>query len=117
MTEESRRKKQEPAEKQRSGGRVMLGLIGMVRPLIGIMLIAIIMGCIGNLMATFITILGGVGLGTLLGFFSGVSLKAVLQPSWSVRCCAAYCAIRSRRAIIILPLNCWQESVIRYLRV
>lgn len=77
MTEESGRKRQEPAEKQRSGGRVMLGLIGMVRPLLGIMLIAIIMGCIGNLMATFITVLGGVGLGTLLGFFPGVSLKAV----------------------------------------
>lgn len=77
MTGENGRKRHEPAEKQRSGVRVMLGLIGMVRPLLGIMLIAIIMGCIGNLMATFITILGGVGLGTLLGFFTGVSLKAV----------------------------------------
>lgn len=77
MTGENGRKRHEPAEKQRSGVRVMLGLIGMVRPLLGIMLIAIIMGCIGNLMATFITILGGVGLGTLLGFFPGVSLKAV----------------------------------------
>lgn len=77
MTGENGRKRHEPAEKQRSGVRVMLGLIGMVRPLLGIMLIAIIMGCIGNLMATFITILGGVGLGTLLGFFPGVSLKAI----------------------------------------
>lgn len=77
MTGENGRKRHEPAEKQRSGVRVMLGLVGMVRPLLGIMLIAIIMGCIGNLMATFITILGGVGLGTLLGFFPGVSLKAV----------------------------------------
>lgn len=64
-------------EEQRSGMKVMLGLIGMIKPLLGIMAVAIIMGCIGNLMATFITILGGVGIGTLLGYFPSVSLKAV----------------------------------------
>lgn len=63
--------------KNRSGIKVMLGLIGMIKPLLGIMVVAIIMGCIGNLMATFITILGGVGIGALLGYFSGVSLKVV----------------------------------------
>lgn len=77
MTRENGRKKRESVEKQRSAGLVMLGLIGMVKPLLGIMAVAIIMGCIGNLMATFITILGGVGLGALLGYFPGVSLKAV----------------------------------------
>lgn len=64
-------------EEQRSGMNVMLGLIGMIKPLLGIMAVAIIMGCIGNLMATFITILGGVGIGALLGYFPSVSLKAV----------------------------------------
>lgn len=63
--------------KNRSGIKVMLGLIGMIKPLLGIMAVAIIMGCIGNLMATFITILGGVGIGALLGYFSGVSLKVI----------------------------------------
>jgi len=64
-------------EEQRSGIKVMLGLIGMIKPLLGIMAVAIIMGCIGNLMATFITVLGGVGIGSLLGYFPGVSLKTV----------------------------------------
>lgn len=64
-------------EEQRSGIKVMLGLIGMIKPLLGIMAVAIIMGCIGNLMAAFITILGGVGIGALLGYFSGVSLKVI----------------------------------------
>ena len=43
--------------KNRNGFQVMLGLIGMIKPLLGVMCIAIIMGCIGNLMAIFITIL------------------------------------------------------------
>lgn len=64
-------------EKQRSGMKVMLGLIGMIKPLLGIMAVAIIMGCIGNLMATFITVLGGMGMGALLGYFPGVSLKVI----------------------------------------
>ena len=61
----------------KSGSRVMFGLIGMIKPLLGIMAVAIIMGCIGNLMATFITVLGGVGMGALLGYFPGVSLKVI----------------------------------------
>lgn len=64
-------------KKNRSAAGVMLGLIGMVKPLLGIMLLAIFMGCIGNLMATFITVLGGVGIGNLLGYFPGISLKTV----------------------------------------
>ena len=47
--------------KRRSGFAVMAGLVGMIKPLLGYMLIAIVMGCIGNLMATFITVLGGYG--------------------------------------------------------
>lgn len=59
-----------PSQKsQRNAIQVMLGLIGMVQPLLGIMLVAIFMGCIGNLMATFITILGGVGIGGGFGLF------------------------------------------------
>ena len=47
---------------RRSGIAVMAGLIGLVKPLIGIMLIAVVMGSIGNLMATFITVLGSMGI-------------------------------------------------------
>lgn len=68
---------QQSAEKRRSAAGVMLGLVGMVKPLLGIMCIAILMGCIGNLMATFITVLGGIGIGSLLGYFPNVSLQTV----------------------------------------
>lgn len=61
----------------RSAVKVMLGLIGLVRPLLLVMLIAIIMGCIGNLMAAFITILGGYALASSLGLYSDISLKAI----------------------------------------
>lgn len=60
--------------KVRSGFRVMAGLIGMIRPLLGVMLLAVLMGCIGNLMAAFITIFGGYGLLTALGLYEGMSL-------------------------------------------
>ena len=43
--------------KNRNGFQVMLGLIGMIKPLLGVMCIAIIMGCIGNLMAIFGSVL------------------------------------------------------------
>lgn len=61
--------------KNRSAFGVMLGLIGMVKPLLGLMAVAIIMGCMGNLAATFITVLGGVGLGKMLGFYTNLSWR------------------------------------------
>ena len=62
------------SKKRRSGLAVMVGLIGMIKPLLGYMMIAIIMGCIGNLMATFITILGGYGFLGVVGAVEHVSL-------------------------------------------
>ena len=59
-------------KKQRSGFAVMCGLIGMIKPLLGIMCLAILMGCAGNLMATFLTILGGYALLTVTGVYSGM---------------------------------------------
>lgn len=63
--------------KSRNGFQVMLGLIGMIKPLLGVMCIAIIMGCIGNLMAIFITILGGAAIGNVIGITSGFSMKII----------------------------------------
>ena len=57
--------------KSRSGIQVMAGLIGMIRPLLSKMCLAVLMGCVGNLMATFITVLGAYGLTTLLGLTGG----------------------------------------------
>ncbi len=63
--------------KRRSGFHVMAGLIGMITPLLGYMFIAIFMGCIGNLMATFITVLGGYGFLGVIGAYEGISLTLV----------------------------------------
>lgn len=43
---------------KRSGFRVMRELVGLVRPLTGYMILAIMLGLLGNLCATFITIIG-----------------------------------------------------------
>lgn len=65
-------------QKKRSGFQVMLGLIGMIKPLLGIMLLAILMGCIGNLMATFLTVLGGYGLLAVTGIYDGIPFRTVM---------------------------------------
>lgn len=53
--------------KKRSGLRVMLRLIGLVKPLTGFMLLAIMMGLVGHLTASFITIFGGYAVAEVLG--------------------------------------------------
>ncbi len=65
-------------KKNRSGFAVMAGLIGMIKPMLGIMFLAVIMGCIGNLMATFITVLGGYGLLTVTGYYGKMSLELII---------------------------------------
>ena len=62
---------------RRSGFGVMAGLIGMIKPLLGFMCVAILMGCIGNLMATFITVLGGYGFLSVIGKYDGMSLSVI----------------------------------------
>lgn len=65
--------------RKRSGLAVMAGLIGMIKPLLGYMMIAIVMGCIGNLMATFITIFGGYGFLGVLGAIEDVRLSTIFM--------------------------------------
>jgi ATP-binding cassette subfamily C protein len=74
--------------KKRSGFSIMLRLVGLVKPLAGYMTIAILMGLIGHLCASFITIFGGYAvLGALgmsipfsLGFlFASVCVFALLR--------------------------------------
>lgn len=57
---------------KRSGLIVMARLIGLVRPMLGFMLLAIAMGLLGNLCATFITV------------FGGYAILNVLHPEWSM---------------------------------
>jgi ATP-binding cassette subfamily C protein len=54
--------------KKRSGFFVMMRLVGLVKPLAGYMILAIIMGLIGHLCASFITIFGGYAVLGALGF-------------------------------------------------
>lgn len=63
--------------KKRSGFRVMARLIGLVKPLTGFMLLAILMGLIGHLCAAFITIFGGYAVLDLLQFDVPLSLTAL----------------------------------------
>ena len=63
--------------KKRSGFTVMARLIGLVKPLTGYMILAVIMGFIGHLCAAFITILGGYAVLNALGFSTAVSVKTV----------------------------------------
>lgn len=57
---------------KRGGLNVMARLIGLVRPMLGFMLLAIVMGLLGNLCATFITV------------FGGYAILYVLHPEWSM---------------------------------
>lgn len=57
---------------KRSGLNVMARLIGLVKPMLGFMLLAIAMGLLGNLCATFITV------------FGGCAILNILHPEWSI---------------------------------
>ena len=63
--------------KKRNGFTVMAKLIGLVRPLAGYMLLAIIMGLLGHLAASFITIFGGFAVLDLLGQNGGIKTGTV----------------------------------------
>lgn len=60
---------------QRSGMKVMIKLVGLVKPLTGYMILAIVMGLIGHLMATMITVFGVYALLSLLGFKMFLTLQ------------------------------------------
>lgn len=57
---------------KRSGFQIMRRLIGLVKPLTGYMVLAIMMGFIGHLCAAFITV------------FGGYAVLNVLHPEWSM---------------------------------
>ena len=63
--------------KKRSGFEVMAKLIGLVKPLTGYMVLAIVMGMVGHLCASFITILGGYAVLEISGYQTALHLKAI----------------------------------------
>ena len=62
---------------RRNGFTVMARLIGLVKPLTGYMLVAIFMGLIGHLCATFITVFGGFAVLKALDIEVAMSLNAI----------------------------------------
>lgn len=56
----------------------MARLIGLVKPLVGFMVLAVVMGLAGHLCASFITIFGGYAVLGLLGFDTPLGLKAMI---------------------------------------
>lgn len=65
----------------RSGFQVMSRLLGLVKPLTGYMVLAITMGLIGHLCATFITV------------FGGFAVLHVLHPEWSMSIGVLFAAV------------------------
>lgn len=63
--------------KKRSGLQVMLRLVGLVKPLVGYMILAILMGTVGHLCATFIPVFGGMAVLQILGEGSIFSLTVI----------------------------------------
>ena len=106
-------------KKQRSGFAVMCGLIGMIKPLLGIMCLAILMGCAGNLMATFLTILGGYALLTVTGVYSGMKFSVIftLLVCFAVaRGILRYAEQASNHYIAFKLLACIRQQVFDSLR-
>ncbi len=64
---------------RRSGFSVMTKLIGLVKPLTGYMLLAIVLGLAGHLCAAFLTVLGGYGVLAVLAPGTGPSMAAVVS--------------------------------------
>ncbi|WP_099469674.1 amino acid ABC transporter ATP-binding/permease protein [Konateibacter massiliensis] len=88
-------------EKQRSGVKVMLGLIGMVKPLSLHMTAALVMGTIGNLCAVFITVLGTYGLLDIFSSIGGGTLEAGAKGAIGLKTvCIAMVLLAVVRAIL-----------------
>ena len=66
---------------RRSGFKVMTRLVRLVKPLTGYMILAITMGLIGHLCATFITV------------FGGFAVLHVLHPEWSMSLYVIFAAV------------------------
>lgn len=76
-------------QKKRSGFQVMGRLIGLVKPLSGYMVLAILMGLAGHLCASFITILGAYGVLHVLG------IKTVLPLGWIFALAVLFALVRA----------------------
>lgn len=81
--------------KKRSGIVVMGRLVGLVKPLTGFMVLAVLMGLAGHLCASSITILGGYAVLELLGFETQVPMMAAFV------CAGGAAALRADRKSVV----------------
>ena len=75
--------------KKRGNIKIMLSLIGLVKPLIGIMTAAVAMGVLGFLCSEFITIFGGYALLNVLDFDTPIGMKSIFV------CALVFAAMRA----------------------
>ena len=94
--------------KHRSPFAIAARLIVLVRPMLPIMLAAIVMGVIGHFCATFITVFGGFALLTAAGV--GTAFACILVFAL-LRGVLRYAEQASNT---ISPSSCWLSSGIRY---
>ena len=87
--------------KKRNHWKLMLQLSGLVKPLRGYMVLAVLMGLAGHLCATFITVFAGFAL--LAGLGEPVSVSITL-----LFICVESCGTGNRHVTILLPLNSWR---------
>lgn len=105
---------------KRTSLNVMLKLIGLVKPLVPFMIIAIITGVIGFLAATAITVLGGFALLNVIGIFNQIALKLIfiLVCVFAVlRGILRYCEQTCNHYIAFKILALIRDKVFRKLRI
>lgn len=105
--------------KKRSNFNIVFNLIGLIKPLIFIMILAIIMGVIGFLTSIFITVGGGYGLVYLLGdhqYFSLQTIITALIIFALVRGFLRYAEQASNHYIAFKLLALLRDKVFRQLR-
>lgn len=62
---------------KRTGVQVMMKLVGLVKPLFSVMILAVLLGVTGFLCAIFLNIFGVEALANVLGFYTGTPLKTL----------------------------------------
>lgn len=87
--------------KRRSGFIVMTRLAGLVKPLAGFMVLAVLTGLAGHLCAAFITIFGGYAILDLLGFDTALGLNMVFA------CVAVFAVLRAVLRYAEQSFNHW----------
>lgn len=91
---------------RRSGFNLMIRLIGLVRPLTGYMILAVAMGLIGHLCASFITVFGGYAILSVLHPEGALKLSILFVSLLVSAILRGFLRYAEQAATILLLLNC-----------